>query len=63
MIMKEFMKENLKMIENMELVLRDLQINHIMKDYMLMENQKVTKYYLMRGKGKFIWPNGEKYEG
>ena len=39
------MKENLKMIENMELVLRDLQINRIMKDYMLMENQKVTKLY------------------
>lgn len=45
------MKENLKMIENMELVLRDLQINHIMKDYMLMENQKVTKLYNAR-KGK-----------
>ena len=42
MIMKEFMKENLKMIESMELVLRDLQINHTMKAYMLMENQKVT---------------------
>ena len=51
MIMKEFMKENLKMIENMELVLRDLRINHIMKDYMLMENQKVTKLYNAR-KGK-----------